>query len=87
MLAGPMRSPRMCRGEELIVSTREQVGSDVFIALDTANKARLGARCLESVAEVPLWVNIDHHVSNEEYGDLVHVDARAAAVGEIIYLN
>jgi phosphoesterase RecJ-like protein len=31
-------------------------------------------------------VNIDHHISNEEYGDLVHVDDKAAAVGEIVYL-
>ncbi|NNM28987.1 MAG: bifunctional oligoribonuclease/PAP phosphatase NrnA, partial [Akkermansiaceae bacterium] len=61
------------------------VDADVVVALDTANKARLGKRCLEVLAEVPRWVNIDHHVSNEFYGDLVFIDEEAAAVGEIVY--
>jgi len=72
-------------GEDVVVSDGSPVEAEVFIALDTANKARLGARCLAAGAEVPLWVNIDHHVSNEEYGDLVYVNERAAAVGEIVY--
>ncbi len=63
----------------------EPVTAQVVIALDTANRARLGERCLEAVSEVPLWVNIDHHISNEEYGDLVLVDAAAAATAEILY--
>jgi phosphoesterase RecJ-like protein len=61
------------------------VDAEVVIALDTANRERLGANCLEAVREVPLWVNIDHHISNEEYGDHVLVDATAAATGEILY--
>jgi phosphoesterase RecJ-like protein len=68
------------------VASGDPVEAEVFIALDTANQARLGERSLQSVAEVPLWVNIDHHISNEGYGNLVHVDERAAAVGEIVYL-
>ena len=62
-----------------------RVDAEVFVALDTANQARLGAGCLEAVKEVPLWVNIDHHVSNECYGQLVFLDVEAAAVGEIIH--
>jgi phosphoesterase RecJ-like protein len=62
-----------------------QVEAEVFVALDTANQARLGDACLEAVKEVPLWVNIDHHISNEGYGHMVLVDDGAAAVGEIIY--
>lgn len=71
--------------EEVVVPDGTPLEAEVFIALDTANKARLGARCLAAVAGIPLWVNIDHHISNEEYGDLVYVDERAAAVGEIVY--
>jgi len=63
----------------------EAVEAEVAIALDTANRERLGARCLEAVSGVGLWVNIDHHISNEEYGDLIMVDATAAATGEILY--
>lgn len=61
------------------------VDAEVVIALDTANRERLGANCLEAVQEIGLWVNIDHHISNEEYGDYVLVDATAAATGEILY--
>jgi phosphoesterase RecJ-like protein len=61
------------------------VEADLAVALDTANRARLGAGCLQALSTVPRWVNIDHHVSNELYGDLVFIDDEAAAVGEIIY--
>ena len=61
------------------------VEAEVVIALDTANRERLGARCLEAVKEVPLWINIDHHISNENYGDYVYVNDRAAATGEIVF--
>src|SRR5438105_8428658 len=35
---------------------------DVAIALDTAVQDRVGT-CLQSIGNVKLWVNIDHHVS------------------------
>ena len=71
--------------EDVVVPSGESFEAEVFIALDTANKARLGERCLAAVEGIPLWVNLDHHISNEEYGDLVFVDDGAAAVGEIVY--
>ena len=30
-------------------------------------------------------INIDHHLSNDLYGDLNFVDTSASAVGEIVY--
>ncbi|MDE0826687.1 MAG: bifunctional oligoribonuclease/PAP phosphatase NrnA [Akkermansiaceae bacterium] len=71
--------------EDVVVPSGEKVDAEVFIAFDTANQERLGQRCLQAVADVPLVVNIDHHISNEEYGDLFYVDDTAAAVGEIVY--
>lgn len=71
--------------EDVVVPGGEKLEAEVFIALDTANKARLGERCLAAAEGIPLWVNLDHHISNEEYGDLVFVDDGAAAVGEIVY--
>ena len=32
-----------------------------------------------------IWINIDHHVSNPGYGDLVIIDPSAPATGEIIF--
>lgn len=59
--------------------------ADLCIALDTANRERLGAGCLAVVKEVPKLINIDHHISNEGYGDLVYVDDSSPATGQIIF--
>lgn len=57
---------------------------DVFLALDTSTKERLG-RTLKSVGSVGTWINIDHHQSNHRYGDLNYVDASAPATGQILF--
>src|SRR6476660_336327 len=57
---------------------------DVIVALDNSVKRRLGT-VLDSVASVRTFINIDHHVSNEGYGDLNYVDSSAPATGQIIY--
>lgn len=61
------------------------VHADVVIAVDCATKERLGAKCLAALATAPLWINIDHHRSNEDYGDLHFIDSDAPATGEIIF--
>ena len=55
-----------------------------IVALDNSVKSRLG-RVLDGVASVRTLINIDHHVSNEGYGDLNYVDPTAPATGQIIY--
>jgi bifunctional oligoribonuclease and PAP phosphatase NrnA len=57
---------------------------DVAVALDTAVFNRLGS-CLNSIGKANLWINIDHHVSNDHYGDLAYIDATAPATGQILY--
>ena len=57
---------------------------DVVIALDTASRQRLGL-ALSAVRDCGTWINIDHHISNPGYGDLVYIDPIAPATGEIIY--
>ncbi len=67
-------------------SGREAAEAEVILALDTANRSRLGENSLAAVEGAGrLWVNIDHHISNEGYGDLFLVDPGAAATGEILY--
>jgi len=58
---------------------------DVAIAVDCANKPRLGENALKMASAAKLWVNIDHHKSNPSYGDLNHVDAVLPATGQILY--
>ncbi len=58
---------------------------DLVVALDTANRERLGTDCLAEIpGNVPL-INIDHHISNELYGDYYYVDGDAPAAGQIVY--
>jgi phosphoesterase RecJ-like protein len=57
---------------------------DVFVALDTSTKERLG-RVLKATGQVTTWINIDHHVSNHRYADLNYIDDTAPATGQIVY--
>ena len=57
---------------------------DVFLALDTSTKERLG-RVLKATGKVTTWINVDHHVSNHRYGDLNYIDDSAPATGQILY--
>jgi phosphoesterase RecJ-like protein len=57
---------------------------DVAIALDTAIQNRLGT-AFAAVRSAKMWINIDHHLSNPGYGDLVYVDPTAPATGQIIF--
>jgi phosphoesterase RecJ-like protein len=57
---------------------------DTAIALDTASQQRLGA-ALGAIRHADRWINIDHHISNPGYGDLVYIDPVAPATGQIIY--
>jgi bifunctional oligoribonuclease and PAP phosphatase NrnA len=57
---------------------------DVAIALDTAIQNRLGTT-VAAIRSAKLWINIDHHPSNPGYGDLVHIDSKAPATGQILF--
>jgi bifunctional oligoribonuclease and PAP phosphatase NrnA len=56
---------------------------DCAIALDTAIQDRLGTAL--AAVHSKLWINIDHHLSNPGYGDVVYVDPDAPATAEIIF--
>jgi phosphoesterase RecJ-like protein len=58
---------------------------EVAIALDTATKPRLGDAALHAASKAGLWINIDHHISNPQYGDLNLIDATSPATGQILY--
>lgn len=58
--------------------------TDCVVALDCGNVDRLSANI--DVANVNYKIiNIDHHISNDMYGDYNYIDTKASAVGEIIY--
>lgn len=67
---------------------RPRVGEPPFDAVflvDTATRERAGTECLAAVPSGAVWVNIDHHVSNDRLGDVVYVDTSAPATGQILH--
>ncbi len=72
-------------GHELITAPpTEPEKFDLFLALDTSVKNRLGT-VVQAIAPGAVWVNIDHHVSNECYATINYVDPTAPATGQILY--
>ncbi len=57
---------------------------DVAIVLDNAVKNRAG-KAAEAVAHAGVWINIDHHITNEGYGDLHFIDTLAPATGQVLF--
>lgn len=57
---------------------------DVGIIVDCSNFERIEEthKIFKNIKNI---INIDHHNSNENYGDLNYIDSSASSVGEIIY--
>jgi len=76
---------RFLPGNERIVSALpEDIKPRVALILDCPVKFRAGS-VVPDVDRTELVVNIDHHVSNEFFGDVNWVDPEASSVGEMIY--
>ncbi|MDR3270800.1 MAG: bifunctional oligoribonuclease/PAP phosphatase NrnA [Peptococcaceae bacterium] len=58
--------------------------ADTFLLLDCAELARVNLQASDWPSETVV-INIDHHISNNSFGDLNWVDAQAAATGELVY--
>ena len=65
---------------ESVINDKEY---DIGICLDCSNIDHLyGSNVLKQCKKI---INIDHHISNQFYGDINYVDSDASATGEIIY--
>ena len=82
---GPLEKLRFLPGFELIEKpSAEPLDFDLALALDTSTQPRLGD-CPAAVRSAKLWINIDHHISNTGYGDMVYIDPHAPATGQILF--
>ena len=64
---------------------------EVVFIVDSGGVSRLeelepAIRRMFSTGKKPALINIDHHPSNGDFGDINWVDARSSSVGEMIYL-
>jgi len=72
------------RAELLTKPPSEPQDVDVIVALDTAIQNRLGTT-LASIRSTELCINIDHHPSNPQYGDIAYIDSKSPATGQILF--
>jgi bifunctional oligoribonuclease and PAP phosphatase NrnA len=59
-------------------------GTDCLVVLDCGNVERINGS-FDIGSRGYSLINIDHHLSNDRYGDINYVDTNASAVGEIVY--
>jgi phosphoesterase RecJ-like protein len=72
-------------GADGVLAPGATAGSfDVALFLDCAALDRIGAATAD-VARARTIVNVDHHPSNQRYGDLNYIEPNAAACGEVTY--
>ncbi|OZV12989.1 3'-5' oligoribonuclease A [Tissierella sp. P1] len=57
---------------------------DLLITLDTSDESRLGKN-KDLLNQAKTIINIDHHISNINFGHINIVDSNAAATGELVY--
>lgn len=65
-------------------NTDETKKYDLLIAMDCSDKNRLG-KGKEFFPTAKKTVCIDHHISNEGYCEINHIQANACACGEVLY--
>jgi phosphoesterase RecJ-like protein len=67
-----------------IVRTTDRNDFDLAVVLDAGDLSRVGAA--QAVVDAcPRVIDIDHHVTAGQFGDIRLLDATAAATGEIVY--
>lgn len=62
---------------------KPDLDTDVVIVLDCGNVERISADLTNYNGKV---INLDHHISNENYGYMNYVDSEASATCELVYL-
>ncbi|WP_066893764.1 DHH family phosphoesterase [Clostridium nigeriense] len=71
-----------CSNEANGLVTKPLSETDLVVVVDCGNFERISAELKEFKGTI---INIDHHISNDKYGELNYVDTNAAATAEIIF--
>ncbi|MBW2603327.1 MAG: bifunctional oligoribonuclease/PAP phosphatase NrnA [Deltaproteobacteria bacterium] len=67
-----------------VVNKIESLNYDMAVILDCGNLRRVG-KAVSMVNQIPVIVNIDHHITNTGFGHLQLIDTSACATAEIVY--
>lgn len=61
------------------------VSYDLLIAVDCGDEQRMGEALTKLPGKRPFIINIDHHITNTQFGDLNLVDAAATSTAEVLH--
>lgn len=70
--------------QKLIKKPQEGREFDCVITVDSANLSRIG-NGINCINNRKLLINIDHHESNDRYGDINYVNGKASSTSELMY--
>lgn len=68
-----------------IQQTTDRRDFDLAVVLDAGDLTRIGPAVLPVIESAPLLMDIDHHVTGGQFGQVRLLDDKAAATGEIVY--
>jgi phosphoesterase RecJ-like protein len=71
-------------GAELVQTRTERRDFDLAVGLDAGDLARVGVSAA-ALQSAPILIDIDHHVTAGQFGQIRLLDSTAAATAEIIY--
>ena len=72
------------KASEISNKIDKKIDFDAILVLDCPNLKRIG-RVNDLLSKDKKIINIDHHVSNEKFGDVNWVDPSASSAGEMVY--
>jgi bifunctional oligoribonuclease and PAP phosphatase NrnA len=70
--------------ERIVTDIKNVKAYDVALILDCGDLSRIG-QASAIVSQIPVIINIDHHISNTGFGCMQLVDAQACSTAEIVY--
>ncbi len=70
--------------ERIVRHIKKASNYDLALIMDCGNLPRIG-EASTTVSQIPVVINIDHHISNTGFGDIQLVDPSACSTAEIVY--
>jgi bifunctional oligoribonuclease and PAP phosphatase NrnA len=82
----PRRMFGLLNKEDILTEYSKNTPYEVLCVVDTSTRARMGKLHQEMLQTIPVIVNIDHHVSNEQFGHLNWIDDKVRSTAELVFL-
>ena len=81
----PERFKYLAMSDDVLQAPYPDVAYDLIIAVDCGDEQRMGKSYLQVQEPRPFLINIDHHITNTEFGDINLVNPRATSTTEMLY--